>query len=140
MKFERRTSVLARPLRSRLMCIKLNVSIYRTGRFGGIQKASLTHQIELESMQRGICLPAWMGPWSCSPFLTGAAGGQREHPSSEMGCQGDRLGGSWELLCHILAVSFPEQVFQTSQKYLLVYTEGYGLQEAECWPCSFAGQ
>ena len=50
-------------------------------------------------MQRGICLPAWAGPWSCSPFLTGAAGGQHEHPSSEVGCQRDRLGGSWELLC-----------------------------------------
>lgn len=46
MKFERRTSILTRPLRSRLTCIKLNVSsIYRMGLFSGIKKALLTHQI-----------------------------------------------------------------------------------------------
>lgn len=77
----------------------------------GVQKATLTHQMWLESMQRGICLPACSGPWLCSPTLTGAAGGQQEHPSSAAGCPTHRVGGNQELSCHILGVSFPEQVF-----------------------------
>lgn len=40
-----------------------------------------------------------------------SCGGQQEHPSSVAGCPTHRMGGSQELSCHILGVSFPEQVF-----------------------------
>lgn len=69
----------------------------------GVQKASLTLQIWLESIQGGICLPACSGRRFCSPALTGAAGGQREHlscapgrPRHRVGCSRHFHATSWE--------------------------------------------
>lgn len=99
----------------------------------------LTHQIQLESMQRGTCLPLWTGPQSCSSFLPGIAGRQHKHPSSEAECQRDGLvaGNFYAMSWNF---HFQTRFFQTSQKCLVLQMEGYGLQEAECWPCSFAGR
>lgn len=91
----------------------------------------LTHQIQLESMQRGTCLPLWTGPQSCSSFLPGTAGRQHKHPSSEAECQRDGLGGSWKLLCHVLEFSFPDQVFSNLTE-VLGLTDG-GVRASGGW-------
>lgn len=104
-KFERRTSISARPLRSRLMCMKPNISIYRMGWFSRMQKASLTHQRWLESTETGICcLHGWDCRLSPPPF--------QDLYSDSTSIPLLRWGASsWELLCHVLGAPLTEEVF-----------------------------
>lgn len=129
----------SRPLRSRLTSVKLNVSICRTGSFSGIQKALLTHQVWRESMQRGICLRAWMGPQSCSSFLAGTAGDSTNIPLLRPGVRGT----AWAVAGNFYATSwefhFQSRFFKHHRSTCSHRLRG-DAEEAEHWPCFLAGR
>lgn len=60
----------------------------QNGGFSGIQKASLTHQIWWESMQRGIGLLVWTDPGPALPSSQELQGGSTSIPLLRRGVRG----------------------------------------------------